>query len=710
MGDHRWPRTGDRAHGRLDKRPGRHRGGAHRSTSDDWEAPEEHDTAEIPLYVDENVPGGHGAAAHHITPAAGYGGAHRARGDDADSVDYGHADTGYVEPGYAEPGYAGRGQAAEPGYAEPGYAGDGYAEQGYGRHGHAEPGYAEQGYVESGYGEHGFAGQEYAGSGYAEGYAQAPHADHGYAEPAHAASGYGGHGFAAEEYGHADYDEADYHRSGYHESGYDEAGYAYEDYAEPVADDGYPADDADDAHHLAAGDEPEFADEDLESEEADDAEYEPEDPRPRRVRTAASTSRSARRRGGRREPARGSRRRAPAADISRGRRSRVSGRQRADRERRRKLLLLGGTLALVVVAVIGYGGYKYLGFGGPPDYSGSPGDPTVIQVHRGDTASSIAQTMQDKGVVKSSGAFYQAAIRNSKGMDSLQPGYYSVPTHSKGTAAVAALMDKGSRVGNVVVSGGKRLHDSNDVHTGARNEGIYRKIADASCLGTGSNKKCVTYEQLDAAGAAANPADLGVPVWAMDAVQKVPDRTRQLEGLIAAGSWDFDPSGTPQQILAQLVKECAAGYESTGLLQSKATNTLNPYQTLIASSLVEREALPQDMTKVARVIVNRLAVNQPLQFDSTVNYTLDRTEVATTDADRARKTPWNTYAMSGLPATPISSPSLDAMRAMENPTPGPWLYFVTVDKQGTTLFTDSYSEHLQNIEKAQQSGILDSGR
>ncbi|MBF6170315.1 endolytic transglycosylase MltG [Nocardia blacklockiae] len=397
---------------------------------------------------------------------------------------------------------------------------------------------------------------------------------------------------------------------------------------------------------------------------------------------------------------------------ARGKRSRVASRKAAERKRRRRnLWILGCVFVVLFVAAGGYAGYKFIGkLGGPEDFAGPAGPPVVVRVKSGDTAEQIAETMFDKGVVASSGAFYEAAVRNSK-MTSVQPGFYSVPTHSKGSEAVTALMSKEARVGNVVISEGKRLHDSTDVNTGARNEGIYRKIADASCLGTGAAKKCVTYEQLDAAGASADLAALGVPAWAMDSVRQVPDRTRQLEGLIAAGTWDFDPSGTPEQILAQLVTDSTRGYESTGLMQSgAATGGLTPYQTLIAASLVEREALPNDMSKVARVIVNRLAANQPLQLDSTVNYTLDKTEVATTDADRAKRTPWNTYAMPGLPATPISSPSLEALRAMETPAPGAWLYFVTVDKQGTTMFTDSYSEHLRNIERAQQSGILDSGR
>lgn len=499
------------------------------------------------------------------------------------------------------------------------------------------------------------------------------------------------------------------------DAGYPDPDYADPDYADAYAEPGYERTGR--SGHRYRRDE---YDSETDIEPIADEEPAPAPAARRGTRTSAASLREAQR-GSRRgatatssraQKARGAGRSARSGSSGgRGRRTRVASRKAAERQRRRRnLVVLGCVFVALFVVAGGYAGYKFIrSMGGPEDFDGSPGPLAVVQVHTGDTAEQIAQTMVEKGVVRSSGAFYQAAMRNS-GITSVQPGYYAVPTHSKGTDAVAALLKKTSRVGNVVVSEGRRLHDSTDVNTGARNEGIYRKIADASCVGTGADKKCVTYEQLDAAGATADATALGVPAWAVDAVRKVPDRTRQLEGMIAAGAWDFDPSGTPEQILAQLVSESAAGYETTGLLQSGATNKLNPYQTLIAASLVEREALPQDMTKVARVIVNRLAVDQPLQLDSTVNYTLDRTEVATTDADRARKTPWNTYAMPGLPATPISSPSLDALRAVESPAPGPWLYFVTVDKQGTTLFTESYSEHLRNIQRAQQSGILDSGR
>ena len=87
-----------------------------------------------------------------------------------------------------------------------------------------------------------------------------------------------------------------------------------------------------------------------------------------------------------------------------------------------------------------------------------------------------------------------------------------------------------------------------------------------------------------------------------------------------------------------------------------------------------------------------------------------RREIATTDSDRAARTPWNTYAMDGLPQTPIASPSIEAIEAMENPADGNWLFFVTVDKDGTTIFNDTFEQHLEDTQRAYDSGILDSQR
>lgn len=68
-----------------------------------------------------------------------------------------------------------------------------------------------------------------------------------------------------------------------------------------------------------------------------------------------------------------------------------------------------------------------------------------------------------------------------------------------------------------------------------------------------------------------------------------------------------------------------------GLLETAQALNLSPYEVLIVASLLQKEAQPGDFAKVARVIYNRLNSDYDrLEFDSTVNYSLARQEVATT--------------------------------------------------------------------------------
>ncbi|MCD2095752.1 endolytic transglycosylase MltG [Rhodococcus rhodochrous] len=523
--------------------------------------------------------------------------------------------------------------------------------------GHPEQGYPEQGYADPAYGEQGYAEEH-------QGYVEQGYAEQGYAE-----QGYG-ESYAASGYEHAGPTDAD---AGYAPAGHSDGA--------PLdgghLDDEYPG-----GYSYAARD-------------ANRDAYRDDDPADDAVAAEEITAEQ---------------RAVPAAVGGSERAARRDPKARGRKKRGRVVGALAAAVLLLVVVGGGYLAYdRFLGTNLPPDFTGPPGPAVVVQVNPGETAGEIGSEFVDKGVVASSAAFYEAAVQNP-GMNSLQPGFYQVATNIPAVDAVAALVDPASRVGALVISEGRQLHDIRDVNTGAVRKGIYTLIAEASCHGDPAAENCVTYEELDAAGATPDLQALGVPEWARDAVANVPDRRRQLEGLIAAGSWDFDPTAEPVEILARLVSESASSYDATGITEAAARVGLTPYEMLISASLVEREALPQDFAKVARVILNRLDIDQMLQFDSTVNYELDETELATTDADRARVTPWNTYAMVGLPATPISSPSIGALQAMENPEPGEWIYFVTIDDQGTTLFANSYEEHLQNTELALASGILDSGR
>ena len=389
-------------------------------------------------------------------------------------------------------------------------------------------------------------------------------------------------------------------------------------------------------------------------------------------------------------------------------------RARAERLRRRRRWTIVAALSALIVVVIGA---VFLGssmwhslFGDSgDDYAGEGVTDVVIQVQDGDSTTAIGQTLHDSNVVANVKTFVAAADGN-EAISAIQPGFYKVRTEIPAANAVERLADPSSRVGLLVIPEGRQLDDVQDVRTGAVTDGILSMISKATCVDLDGARRCVSAEDLKNMAGSASPADLSVPQWAIPAVDAMGQDHRRLEGLIAPGTWNIDPSAQPQAVLSTLIATSAAQYEQGGLLTTANALNMSPYQILTVASLVQREAKPQDFSKVARVIYNRLAERRTLEFDSTVNYALDRIEVATTDGDRGQMTPWNTYVRPGLPATPICSPGQPALVAAEQPAAGDWLYFVTIDMQGTTLFTREYEQHLANIELARKNGVLDSAR
>jgi UPF0755 protein len=92
------------------------------------------------------------------------------------------------------------------------------------------------------------------------------------------------------------------------------------------------------------------------------------------------------------------------------------------------------------------------------------------------------------------------------------------------------------------------------------------------------------------------------------------------------------------------------------------------------------------------VIYNRLAIDMPLQMDSTVHFIMNvRGDIFLSRNSTKLKSPYNTYQRYGLPPGPIGSPGSAAMEASLNPVVGDWLYFITV-APGDTRFTSNFDQ------------------
>ncbi|MFI2618135.1 endolytic transglycosylase MltG [Streptomyces sp. NPDC018584] len=169
------------------------------------------------------------------------------------------------------------------------------------------------------------------------------------------------------------------------------------------------------------------------------------------------------------------------------------------------------------------------------------------------------------------------------------------------------------------------------------------------------------------------------------------------EGYLFPATYPISSRSTPASVLSYMVDTANKRFSGSHVTAGADRNAVNVYQTVTIASMIEAEAGSKaEMGKVARVIYNRLDKGMPLQMDSTINYALNRSTLATSDRDTKIDSPYNTYARMGLPPTPISNPGEAAMRAATSPTPGDWLYFVTV-KPGDTRFTANFEEHQRNV-------------
>src|SRR4051812_29068448 len=232
----------------------------------------------------------------------------------------------------------------------------------------------------------------------------------------------------------------------------------------------------------------------------------------------------------------------------RGRMTR-SDRIRAARGRRKRRFASGFALAMLIVVVVGT---VFLGskmwhslFAGGNDYSGDGVNDVVIQIHDGDSTTAIGKTLEDHKVVATTKVFLEAAEGNAA-ISAIQPGFYKLRTEIPASNAVARLADPQNRVGKLVIPEGRQLDDVQDVKTNAVTDGIFSLISRATCVNLDGDRHCVSVDDLRKVAGSAAPSALSVPDWAMKPVNALGNDHRRLEGLIAPGTWNIDPSAAPQ--------------------------------------------------------------------------------------------------------------------------------------------------------------------
>lgn len=174
------------------------------------------------------------------------------------------------------------------------------------------------------------------------------------------------------------------------------------------------------------------------------------------------------------------------------------------------------------------------------------------------------------------------------------------------------------------------------------------------------------------------------------------EKAETLEGLAAPATYKLHHAMEPEEVMLMLVE--AFRNQVRPKLEG---GPLPPYETLILASLVEKETrLAEEQPRVAGVYKRRLDIGMRLQCDPTSLYARwllgDLRFTAPLVEDIRRTHRFNTYAVAGLPPTPIAIPSPSAIEAAKAPLAGKDLYFVATGKGGHS-FAPSLKDHNKNV-------------
>ncbi|MCA6093099.1 endolytic transglycosylase MltG [Streptomyces sp. SCA3-4] len=383
---------------------------------------------------------------------------------------------------------------------------------------------------------------------------------------------------------------------------------------------------------------------------------------------------------------------APAADDDepapreeggsrRERRGKGKGREKKNKRRSGTACLVVATLLVGVVGGGGYLAYDYwqTHYGAAPDYEGQGSGEVQVEIPKNSSLTKMGEVLQKAGVVKSVGAFTEAAGKSPKGK-SIQAGTYTLRKEMSGAAAVEMMTNTANFL---------------TIAEGRRAAQIYAAIDEKLGLAAGTTKD-VAEKQVK---------ELGLPEWA----NTDPKIKNPLEGFLYPSQYSAGKGTKPEAILKQMVARAKENYAKQDLEgKARELGLKSPLQLITVASLVNAEGMTHDdFRKMARVVYNRLKptnteTNGKLEFDSTYNYLKNQSKLDLSPKQiRAFDDPYNTYFYKGLPPGPIGNPGEQALKAAMDPEQGDWYYFVSINEK--TTFTKNLQEHQKLVDEFNKS-------
>jgi UPF0755 protein len=319
-------------------------------------------------------------------------------------------------------------------------------------------------------------------------------------------------------------------------------------------------------------------------------------------------------------------------------------------------------LTVVVVLLVGAGAYLYYLNTPSPQI---PEEGSVFKVLRGETLSTIADRLDQEGLIRS-GLLLIFFSRVNNTETAFKNGYFRVlPGDS--------MID----VHNLLVSGYQE-----QVKLTIPEGWTLKKISQyVDERGIATRK-----EFLEAASSADLLDQFGIPA-------------ENLEGYLFPDTYFF-PRGYPAYGVVEEMVENFFRRLADVAPEALQWNRDRLHEAVIMASIVEREyRRAEEAPLIASVFYNRVAYNIGLESCATLGYIITdiqnkpHPEFLTVE-DKKIDSPYNTYKWAGLPPGPISSPGTVALEAAFHPEETAYYYFVLKNPEtGEHYFSANLQEH-----------------
>ena len=335
-------------------------------------------------------------------------------------------------------------------------------------------------------------------------------------------------------------------------------------------------------------------------------------------------------------------------------------------------------LFMLLLAIVGYGGFRYVTGTSPVSKTE---EVILFQVKQGESVAIVLDNLKSEGIIK----------------DPLVVKVYAKLNNLEGVKVGRYYLDKSWDVKKIL----QTLNDptaSIEVEvTVTLREGLWAKDMAAKIAAVTT----VTEEELLALWNDEDFLKEMIEKYEFLTDDILNDQlTVKLEGYLFPETYNFYIDTTARAVTIRLLDQTDKIYQKHKANFNASDLSIHEIFTLASITQFESGVLADDRI-ISGVWFNRLEIGMALQSSVTVCYALyEYDDWKECERNSGIDSPYNTYKYPGIPIGPVSNPGENAIISVLDPEDTDYLYFLAdVYGDGAIYYAETYAEHNANVQK-----------